>query len=687
MAEAADQDWANRLAHENSPYLLDHAHNPVDWYPWGGEAFARARAENKPVFLSIGYAACHWCHVMKRESFENEAIAAYLNRHFISIKVDREERPDIDAIYMQALQLMSGQGGWPMSLFLTPDGKPFFGGTYFPPEERYGRPGFIWLLRQIVAAWNEQPQEIADSGAAILDAIAREPIAGAARREPDGELIARAVAALAHQHDRTWGGFGDAPKFPMTMALDLLLRQHARTGDGSLLEIVELSLDRMARGGFHDQIGGGFHRYSVDREWLVPHFEKMLYDNALLAPVYFNAYRAGGNRRWLEIGLETLDWAMRDMADPAGGFHSTLDADSGGVEGAYYVWRPDEVAAALGPEDAALFKEFFDVTPGGNWAERHGVSILNARAPLEDFARLKGIPPPELGRSLARMREKLRQARAQRPLPRRDDKVLAAWNGLMISALAHGTQVGGGAQYAQAARFAADFILDWMRGDDGRLLHAWRAGRASIDAFLDDYAFLIDGLVDLYETVFDPRLLDAAGGLAEQMIDRFHDAGRGGFYATDGHDPTVIARVKEFGDGSIPSGNAGAAWALLRLAALLGRDDWHEIALGTFAAAATRMNDRPVGHLAMIAAVAFDIAPPLEIAIAGDLGSERTREMIRAAWIRHLPARVLAAGPANGIELLRNHPALDGQATAYVCRAGTCLAPVTGTPELLALLK
>ncbi|MCE5231180.1 thioredoxin domain-containing protein, partial [bacterium] len=537
MAEVAPSHWANRLIGENSPYLLQHAHNPVDWYPWGAEAFGRARAENKPVFLSIGYAACHWCHVMAHESFEDEAVAAYLNQHFISIKVDREERPDIDAIYMQALQLMSGQGGWPMSMFLTPEGKPFFGGTYFPPEDRFGRPGFMWLLRQIVAAWQDQAQEIADSGAAIIDAVVREPTAAPVGREPPApgaaeELVSRALVELAREYDPAWGGFGAAPKFPMPMALDLLLRLFARTKNLEYLHMVENTLDKMSRGGIYDHVGGGFHRYSIDREWLVPHFEKTLCDNALLAPLYLDLYRLDGDKRRLRVGADTLDWALREMTDPAGGFYATLDADSGGAEGAFYVWKSWEIDAALGPEDAALFKEYYDVGEIGNWADRRGANILNVRVPLEHFAPMKQIDPDEMSGRLDGMLTKLRAARDRRPRPARDDQVIVAWNGLMISALAHGTQVTGNQAYARAARAAADFILRHVRGGNGELLHVWREGRASFNALLDDYAFLILGLIDLYETTFDPALIDEARLLAEEMIARFHDSMRDGFFAT-----------------------------------------------------------------------------------------------------------------------------------------------------------
>ncbi len=681
---------ANRLARETSPYLLQHARNPVDWYPWGEEALARAREEDKPVFLSIGYAACHWCHVMERESFENEPIAALLNEHFVAIKVDREERPDLDDIYMQAVQMLTGQGGWPMSVFLAPDGRPFYGGTYFPPDDRYGRPGFAHLLTEIARLWREDRARLLDGAEQLGAAIGEDALAAAPEGEvPGRELVERAAGELLARHDKRWGGFGGAPKFPPSMAIDLLLREHRRTRDPRLIEVAEHTLDAMARGGLYDQLGGGFHRYSVDAEWLVPHFEKMLYDNALLATVYAEAWRATGRERWRRVTQEALDYVLREMTGAEGCFHATQDADSEGVEGRFYIWTPGEIDEILGAEEGELAREYFGVVEGGNWHEADGASVLNVPVPTEEFAAARGLAPEELERRLSAARARLLAARGMRVWPGKDDKVIAGWNGLMITAMARGTQITGDPRYANAGRRAAQFIFDHMHVG-GALAHVWRHGTARFNAFLDDYAHLINGLVDLYETLFDPALIDRADMLASEMINRFYDPEGGGFFSTDGLDPTLVARLKDFYDGATPSGNASAVHALLRLGALVDRDAHREAAENTLRAARERLTRMAAAHHHMLCALDSHHAPLREIAIAGEPADPRARRLIESVWRHYLPERVLAAGQpfegATAIAILRDRPMRDGLPTAYVCINRACREPVHEPKELEALL-
>jgi uncharacterized protein YyaL (SSP411 family) len=673
------------LIDETSPYLLQHAHNPVDWLPWGDAPFARAAAEDKPIFLSIGYAACHWCHVMERESFEDETTAAYLNEHFISIKVDREERPDVDALYMSAVQLLTGAGGWPMSVFLTPDGKPFYGGTYFPPEDRWGRPGFVTVLKAIAASWTGDREKILNNGVALMRAIDQMAAMDAA---PDGvapptvEILQHACDRLLANFDATWGGFGGAPKFPPSMALELLLREHRRTGRAPLLDAVRLTLDRMARGGMCDQIGGGFARYSTDHQWLVPHFEKMLYDNALLALCYFDAWRAGGNPDDLRIGRETLDYLLREMVTPEGALASAQDADSEGVEGKYYLWTPMQVKHALDdPERAALVCDFFGIADGGNWAEGEGGSIANIPVPLEEFAARRGIDPNALRGQLDAARGQLLAVRAQRIPPLKDDKALTGWNGLAISALAHGTQTTGDPRYAAAAVRAADFILSVMRDDAGGLLRASRHGRAAIPGFLEDYAALAVGLIDLYETTFDPRWLTHADALVRGMLDRFADPGGIGFFTSDGSDRRVAARLKDFYDGASPSGNSLAVHALLRLGRLLDREPFIKEGRRLLDAMASEMAERSPAMHHMLCALSDALVPGPEIVILGPAADPATRALIEVAWRRWLPGRIIVHAEAPSADhpaaaWLAGRVAVDGRPTAYVCRENVCHAPV-----------
>ncbi len=694
MTETAEHKFTNRLVDETSPYLLQHAHNPVDWYPWGEEAFERARGENKPVFLSIGYAACHWCHVMEHESFENEEIAAYLNEHYVSIKVDREERPDIDDIYMQAVQAMTGSGGWPMTVFLNNKREPFFGGTYFPPSEQYGRPGFMELIQGLNKVYREQPDKIAEAGSKLKQAISTDAIsrAGSVETALSWDLIAGAVSGLKSRYDGQHGGFGQAPKFPPSMALNLLLREWKRTGEVKLLEMVELTLQKMARGGMYDQLGKGFHRYSTDDIWLAPHFEKMLYDNALLAPVYFDAYLVTGNEFYKRIGREILDYTLDVMTHPEGGFYSTQDADSEGREGKYYIFEPDEVNEVLGEEDGQLFNEFYDINPGGNWHEGHGSSILNVKVAMDDYAAHKGIEPDQWRERLDAMRLKLLEVRKKRIPPLLDDKVLTSWNGLMIGAMARGTQVTGDPKYARAAEAAVGFMRAKMEEENGDLLHTWRNGEAKIQGFLEDYAFLTVGLIELYETVFDGQYLERADQLAARMIELLHDEKVGGFYTTDGRDGTIIVRLKDFYDGATPSGNSMAVHALGRLGLLLNNPRYRELARETMAVMAPQLRQIPGAYNNMLCALDFDMAPPKEIAIVGAPESEATRSLLQSLWSQYLPSRAVAVGNDGNdgefqIALLRDKKAIEDRPTVYVCENYVCLLPVQTGDEMLAQLN
>jgi uncharacterized protein len=682
-ASAVSERRANRLAQETSPYLLQHAHNPVDWYPWGDEALQRAVTENKPIFLSIGYSACHWCHVMERESFENETIAAFLNEHFVSIKVDREERPDLDAIYMASVQLMTGSGGWPMSVFLTPQRKPFYGGTYFPPENRYGRPGFMSILREIAKAWEERPEELAKQAESLTNAIQQVVAAqippGSALTEAPFE---KAVDSLRSEHDARDGGFGGAPKFPPSGALFVLLRQHHATKEASLLDMATRTLDKMAAGGMYDQLGGGFHRYSTDAQWLVPHFEKMLYDNALLVQVYLEAFQVTGTPRYRQVALETLDYVLRDLRDEAGGFHSSEDADSQGEEGRFYVWTEAEIFEILGKDAGEKACQFFGVEPDGNFssheAYHRGMNILH---------RPRGAASLVLKEA---WRAALLKARSARVRPGRDDKVLTSWNGLMISAFARGYQVTGKEAYLKAAQEAADFLLTKMRVDSD-LLRTYRNGIARIPGYLDDYACAIVALVDLYEASFEPRFLDAAQELCEEMITHFWDGDKSVFYATRADQALLIARPIPLHDGAEPSGNSMATLALLRLARLLDRDDFAEKGRDVLEHAQENMLRAPQGFLRMIAATDWLLRPGHEIALVGPRDSDSVQGFLRVAHAGFLPNKMLAlSDPAlpstaaleKQIPLLQGKTLVSGQPAAYVCKNYACQLPSRTADEL-----
>ncbi|NOZ21884.1 MAG: thioredoxin domain-containing protein [Planctomycetes bacterium] len=681
---------ANRLIDSTSPYLLQHAHNPVDWYPWGPEALERAKKEDKPIFLSIGYSACHWCHVMERESFENDEIANIMNEHFICIKVDREERPDLDAIYMNAVQLMTGSGGWPMSVFLTPDLEPFFGGTYFPPEDRYGRAGFKRVLLSVAQVYREKRGEIEQRAGRLRGALSKLGGSAAGKGALTGKPIEQAVRELAGEFDPAWGGFGQAPKFPQASVIRLLLRHHKRTGDEEALRMATVTLDRMACGGIYDHLGGGFHRYSTDREWLVPHFEKMLYDNAQLAAVYLDAYQLTGKPLYRRVAKETLDYVLRDMTDESGGFHSTRDADSEGEEGKYYVWDCEEALGILGEEDGALFCEYYGVTESGNF---EGRSILHVPLSIKKFAKKRGKGEAAVQSRLDHMRRRLLTVRDERVAPGKDDQILTDWNGLTISALARGYHVLGDETYRAAAEKAAEFILTKMKSGN-RLLHAYRKGRSHIDANLDDYAYMTAALVDLYEATFDVRWIEEAKALANDMIKNFRDDANGGFFFTPEGRADLIVRNKSAHDGATPSGNAVAALALLRLAALTDDAALNETAVRTLRAFKVQMERSPAGYASLLAALDFHLGPVKEVVVCGEEDRSETQALLSAVRLRYLPNNVIALydpqarnvkGAFRTLPMLQGKEAANGTPTAYVCVNRTCSAPVT-SPEALAKL-
>ncbi|MGN6664016.1 MAG: thioredoxin domain-containing protein [Solirubrobacterales bacterium] len=653
----------NRLARETSPYLLQHKDNPVDWYPWGPEALARAREEDRPILLSVGYSACHWCHVMERESFEDPETAAYMNQHFVSVKVDREERPDVDAIYMEAVQAISGHGGWPMTVFLDPDGVPFYGGTYFPPDTSRGMPSFRMVMEAVVHAFETQREEIRERAPGT-----RARLAAIGEVEPRPELpgpddLEAAVQRLLAGADRAHGGFGGAPKFPPASSLELLLARGET-------EVVTETLDGMLAGGIYDQLGGGFARYSVDAIWLVPHFEKMLYDNAQLARAYLHGWQQLGHERYRRVCEETLDWMLREMRGPEGGFYSALDADSEGEEGKFYVWTPAQIREVLG-DGAEPVIEHYGVSERGNF---EGSNVLHlARGPQN--------PEPA---GLADARRALFEARAQRVRPGLDDKRLASWNALAIAALADAGAVLGRAEFLDAARACAEFVLGEMRDGEGNLLRTYKDGRAHLGAYLEDHAFLLEALLALYEASFEERWFAEARTLAETTIERFGDAERGGFYSTSTDHEELIARRKEVGDHPIPSGNSSAAMGLLRLGALTGERRYSEAGAAVFALFGKPAIEHPDAFAHLLRALDFHLSPTREVALVGDDISEL------AAVLREKPRPhlVLAAGPEGSDQppLLANRTTIDGRPAAYVCESFACRLPVTDADELRRLL-
>ncbi len=681
---------ANRLAGETSPYLLQHAQNPVDWFPWGPEALTKSRAEDRPIFLSIGYSACHWCHVMERESFENPEIAGLMNERFVCIKVDREERPDLDNLYMAAVQALTGHGGWPMSVFLTPDLEPFYGGTYYPPTDSRGMPGFPRVLLSVERAWNERRDEILTAAADLAGQLRSTGEIPGSGGDLDAKLLDDAARALARAFDPTHGGFGSAPKFPHPMDLRVLLRQHARTGDTHALHMVTHTLDRMARGGIYDHLGGGFARYSTDERWLAPHFEKMLYDNALLSTVYLEAYQATRDPEFARVARETMDYVLGRMTAPEGPFYSTEDADSEGEEGKFAVWSLAEVLQILGPDRGKEFAYVYDVTEPGNWEHK---TILNLSKTISQCAKLLGRDERELRDDLAADRARLLAAREQRVPPGKDTKVLTSWNGLMLAPLAEGSWILNEPRYAEAAGKAAAFLLANLRQPDGRLLHSFKDGQAKFNAYLDDYANLIDGLTRLFEATGEPRWIEGAVDLARVMVDEFHDPEKGGFFYTGRSHEALIVRQKDAYDNATPSGNAMAATALARLAALTGRADLADLARSTLQSVHLLLEKAPTAAGQSLVALDFVLAPAREFAVIAGGDPDGFRAALGAIHERFLPHKAVA--PASGavskelaelVPLLADRPARDGKVTTYICENFACQAPVVGSEALRAAL-
>ena len=685
---------SNRLALESSPYLLQHQHNPVDWYPWGEEALKKAKDEDKPIFLSIGYSACHWCHVMEHESFEDIGIASVLNANFVNIKVDREERPDLDQIYMNAMMaLKGGGGGWPLSVFLTPDQEVFFGGTYWPPKSRMGMPGFDHVLHSVLDAFSSKRDQVNEQSRKITAWLNEKE--ARSTEEPSRELLVSAAKSLAKHFDYIHGGFGEAPKFPHAMDLRLLVlmsrtcTEYAEPGREAMLEMVRLNCKKMAYGGIFDHLGGGFARYSVDEKWLVPHFEKMLYDNALLADVYLEMFEATNDVFYKMIATKTLDYLLEYLTDKNhGGFYCTEDADSEGEEGKFYVWSKQEVLGLLGEENGALFCELYNVTDSGNF---EGSNILNMTRSYQEFADAKGIEKSELRSRMKTSRASLLSARDQRIRPGLDDKILTSWNGLAIRAMAKaGVLIN--AKYGQAAAKAARFLLDELRDDRGRLLHTWRHGKAKLGAYLDDYAYLINALVELYQFDHDEIWIERAVELAEQMVQYFSDKNGSAFYFTASDHESLIARTKSFQDSSVPSGNSMAATALLRLGRITGRLEWSELAFETMKAAMPLMKRSPLASGQMLIAVQqwLDPAQQLVLVAPKDEQIEGVVEAFQQRWdpssflLVRTPSKYASAALE---KMFLGKPVREDAATLYVCEGMACSPPVIGRESILNWLE
>jgi uncharacterized protein len=702
----------NRLANEKSPYLLQHAHNPVDWFAWGDEAFAKARSENKPIFLSVGYSTCHWCHVMERESFENEQIAAILNRYYVPVKVDREERPDVDRIYMTFVQALSGGGGWPMSVWLTPELKPFFGGTYFPPENRRGQAGLASVLTQIADAWMAGRDQIVESARDVVEQLTKAASAGRVTTGTpaiDAALLESGYSFFRRMFDTHHGGFGDAPKFPRPAVFNFLLRYYARTHNTEALDMVLLTLDGIARGGMNDQLGGGFHRYSVDDRWFVPHFEKMLYDQAQLAISYIEAFQITGEPEFAETARRTLDYVLRDLRAPDGpaAFFCAEDADSPDPEhpehkseGAFYIWRDDEIAALLEAPVADWFRYRYGVRATGNvesdpHGEFGGKNILYQAHTVDETAANFGRDVDEVSAALFQAERILLDNRSRRPRPHLDDKVLTAWNGLMISAFALAGAVLDEPRYSEAASGAAEFILSEMyRPESGVLIRSHREGAANVPGFLEDYAFFVQGLLDLYQTGFEFRYLETAQRLTRKQLELFEDREAGGFFSAAADD-TLVMRLKEDYDGAEPSGNSVALLNLLRLARMTGVEEFGDAANRTLNAFASRLASGPAALPQMLAACEFYLGEPREVVIAGERNAADTGALAREVFLRFDPQRVfmLVDSPETASKLAGGHPALTsmvkvgGRAVAYVCRNYACQKPVSEPEKLAELLK
>ena len=682
----------NRLTREKSPYLLQHANNPVDWFPWGEEAFQKAAGEEKPIFLSIGYATCHWCHVMERESFEDEEVAELLNRYFVSIKVDREERPDVDHLYMTVCQALSGAGGWPLSIFMTPARKPFFAGSYFPKSARLGMTGFTDIVLQLAHLWKNQRDKVVQAGEEVTRALQPKPSQGIPSESFSLSVLERAYEQLRIRFDERWGGFGKAPKFPTPHNLTLLLRWHRRNPQSEGLAMVEKTLEAMRHGGIFDQVGFGFHRYSVDERWLVPHFEKMLYDQAMLAMAYTEAFQVTGKALYEKTANEILEYVLRDMTDSGGAFYSAEDADSEGKEGLFYVWTPEEVKAILGEEVGSLYCRFYDISPEGNFEEHR--SIAHISRPIAKLSGPDGTEREQLEALLKGANRKLFAVRKQRTHPLKDDKILTSWNGLMIAALAKGYQAFRDPLLYQTAARAADFILSAVSGDSGRLLRRYRQGDAAHSGYADDYAYLVWGLIELYESRFDLRYLEEALRLQQLMLDHFWDEKDGGFFFTAHDGEQLFVRDKEIYDGALPSSNSVAALNLLRLARMTGNTVWEEQADRMFKTFFHLVSDYPSAYTHFLHAVDFALGPSKEIVIAGDLGLELTQRIVEAVQSAFLPNRVLMHSGSGADEVkvaalvpfIEDLPLGDGQPTVYICEDFACRHPITIIDELKQVL-
>jgi uncharacterized protein YyaL (SSP411 family) len=698
METPAQKANPNRLIHEKSPYLLQHAYNPVDWYAWGEEAFEKAKLEDKPIFLSIGYSTCHWCHVMEHESFEDAEVAKLMNDAWVSIKVDREERPDLDHIYMSVCQMLTGGGGWPLNVLLTPEGKPFFAGTYFPRESRLGRIGMLELAPRIKDLWRTKRSEVVQSASKILFALKQIPDSSPGDA-PGVETLDMAYEQLSQRFDKHLGGFGQAPKFPTPHNMLFLLRYWKRTGKKHALDMVEKTLDSMRRGGIYDHVGFGFHRYATDAHWLTPHFEKMLYDQALIAMTYTEAYQATGKPEYAKTAQEIFTYVLRDMTAPEGGFYSGEDADSEGVEGKFYVWTYDELTNALGAEDVHLMATVFNFQREGNYHDEATGHLTGANIPhldrsLEEPARALGIAPDALEKRLEAAREKLFEARKRRVHPHKDDKVLTDWNGLMIAALAKGAQVFDRVDYADAAGNAADFILRVLSDPYGRLLHRFRDGESGLAAHVDDYAFFIWGLLELYEATFEVRWLREALRLNQDLVERFWDNASGGFYFTSHDAEQILVRKKEVYDGATPSGNSVAALNLLRLGRITGDADLERKADQVARAFSGNIAQFPSAYTQMLCALEFAFGPSYEVTIAGVFAAPDTREMLKRLRRRFLPNKVVLFRPAHEespeisevSDFTKDLVSLNRHATAYVCLNYHCQSPTTEPAKMLELL-
>ena len=688
----------NQLLNEKSPYLLQHAHNPVNWYPWGQQAFEKARSEDKPIFLSIGYSTCHWCHVMERESFEDDEVAKLMNETFVSIKVDREERPDIDNIYMTACQVMTGRGGWPLTIIMTPDKKPFFAGTYFPKKSRFGQIGMLDLIPRIKEVWEKQHEEVYNSAEKVVSAIKLAP-SKSSNADLGMSTLQLAYNQLKERFDEVNGGFGIEPKFPTPHNLSFLLRYWKRTDDLTALKMVEKTLQAMRKGGIYDHLGFGFHRYSTDKSWFLPHFEKMLYDQALLAIAYLEAYQATKNSEYANTAREIFTYVLRDMTAPAGGFYSAEDADSEGKEGKFYLWSKGEICQILKPRESDIAIKVFNIQEDGNFKDRaneqyRGANILHLKGSLTEVAAQLNMSKLALQKQLEVIRKKLFDYRSKRVHPGKDDKILTDWNGLMIAALAKGTQVLNEPEYAKAAGQAADFILKNLRQSNSRLLHRYRDGEALLPAYLDDYAFLVWGLIELYEATFKAGYLQQALKLTNEMLDLFWDDKSGGFYLTANDNEDLFFRSKEIYDGATPSGNSVAALNLLRLGRLTAKTEFEEKASAISRYFSKNIRELPITHTQMMLAVDFSLGPTYEVVIVGSQQADETKLMLKALREEFIPNKVVLFRDSSQsspeiikiADFVKRQSSIDGKATAYICLNYACKSPTTDVGKMLEML-